>query len=138
MIYRGNVAERFEGAKRRARARVKGLVPANWSYTIQSYDKYDYDMTIGIRSQYKVWWIQFQCNIRDLPSAEVTYRVCSDNFHIDHFNYSITGRSWDFDGPTKDPLKEISAIFSYKDQLKKCVEEIIKEMNPTNFTQGQP
>jgi len=138
MIYKGNVAERFEGAKRRARSRVKGIVPANWSYTIQSYDKYNYDMTTNARSQHKVWWIQFQSNIMDLPSAAIEYRVCSEDFHIDNFNYSIIGKSWGFDSPAKDPLKEISIIFSYKDQIKKCVEEIIKEMNPTNFTQVQP
>ena len=115
----------FETAKRKAKSRVKNILPVGWTYTIRS------NQPVHV----KRWVLEFQF-YQDHLNVQVFFHTYMENFSVDRYNYTVRGKGSYKDGlpPSVEFLK---TVFSSIDQLKKCATEILSVMDPSSFTQGE-
>lgn len=123
--------KKFEGAKRRARTKVKGMIPKGWAYSIKSSEYYDY--TKGSRggnsftTRVLLWQIQFGFWGVDKPTVTLCWSPCSESQSVDRYWCEIKGMSV----PGKPEISVAAPlILSEIEEVKKCVEVIMKEMHP--------
>lgn len=125
----------FETAKRKAKSRVKNILPVGWTYTIRSNEHLGYTNLLSSPVHVKRWVLEFHF-YQDHLDVQVFFLTYRENFSVDRYNYTVRGN-----GSYKDVLPPsvefLKTVFSSIDQLKKCATEILSVMDPSSFTQGE-
>jgi len=136
MLYTNAMVPHFSKAKRRAKASVSKMVPEKWSYKIKTSPIGQWDRVNQRYSGHKISWsVEFIHNNHEI-CGHFNWSPCLDNFSLEKFHWQIRGWQGDYVPPGSSKITSEEAtrlMWGDFHVVKRCVEIIVKEMDPANF-----